>query len=113
MATYYVKQNDVGSVTPQTFLQDANGDAVNLTSASVRFLMAAPGVDPVVAEDAEVVDADTGEVRYTWLEGDLDDAGYYRAEWEVTYSNDAVETFPADGYISVVIREDLDVEASS
>ena len=113
MSTYYAKRGDVGSSVLEQLL-DADGDGVNLTGADVRFLMSVPEADePTVADDAEIVTAATGHVKYTWVDGDLDDAGYYLAEWEVTYAAGAVETFPADGYISVVVREDLDVEASS
>jgi hypothetical protein len=113
VTTYYAKTGDVGSSVTEQLL-DGEGVGVNLTSATVRFIMRAPGAaEPIVAEEAELVVAATGEVKYTWAEGDLDAAGYYIAEWEVTYSNDAVETFPADGYISVVVRDSLDIDASS
>lgn len=111
MKTYYVKTGDTGSPTPQTFLEDANGDGVDLNGAVVRFLMRAVGTaTPKVAADAEIVDASTGEVRYAWAEGDLDTPGVFRAEWEVTYSGGDQETFPSDGWIEAVVRADLDVE---
>lgn len=113
MTTYYAKTGDVGSSVTEQLL-DGDGDGVNLTGAAVRFTMRAPGAaEPIVVDEAELVVAATGHVRYTWLDGDLDTAGYYIAEWEVTYSNDAVETFPADGYISVIVRDSLDIDASS
>ena len=114
MSTYYVKRGDVGSSTPTTELLDSDRKAANLTEASVRFIMAADvGIAPTVAADAEVVgDEIDGCVRYTWVEGDLDISGHYLAEYEVTYADDSVETFPSDGYISVIVRADLDADES-
>lgn len=110
MTTYNVKQGDAGTFTPQSFLEDGAGAAVNLAGATVRFVMRAHGADTAkVAAAAEVVgDGSTGEVRYEWQAADLDTPGVYRAEWEVTYTGGAVETFPADGYITVVVVPDLD-----
>ena len=113
MATYYAVRGDIGSSTPASFLEDGDGNAVLLTGAAVRFLMALPGApDPKVAAEAEIVDEDTGQVRYTWTEEDLDAPGVYRGEYEVTYEGGAVETFPPDGWITVVVRDDLDDEES-
>jgi hypothetical protein len=107
--TYYAKRGDAGSTTPETFLLNGSGGAVILTGASVRFLMrAADSSTPKVAAAAQIVDAATGQVRYTWIAADLDTPGVYRAEWEVTYSGGAKETFPADGWIAVVVRDHLD-----
>jgi hypothetical protein len=109
MSTYFVKRGDVGSPTPETFLVDGRGEAVDLTAIQgVRFLVRAfSGGFPKVAADAEVIDADTGQVRYTWAEGDLDTPGVFTAEWEVTYAGGAKQTFPADGWISVEVWRDL------
>lgn len=108
--TIYAKKRDAGSFTPKTVLLDSAGNPVNLTGASVRFLMRSDEAStPKVAAAAAIVGAATnGEVRYTWVVNDLDTPGVYRAEWEVTYAGGAKETFPADGYIPVVIRPDLD-----
>ena len=109
-ATYYAKQDDISSFTPKTVLRDGYGNPVDLTGATVRFIMRKYGAStPTVATAGEVVPpATNGEVRYEWVAGDLDIPGLYLAEWEVTYAADEIETFPADGYIHVWVREDLD-----
>ena len=49
----------------------------------------------------------SGEVRYDWSVGDTAEAGSYQAEFEVTYSDGSMETFPNDGHISVKITDDI------
>ena len=105
--TFYIKQNDTGPAMLAT-LQDANGNAINLTGASVRFHMrSVGGGNPVVDAAATVVTAASGIVRYNWVAADTDTVGTYRAEFEVTYADASIETFPNDGYIVVQIIDDI------
>lgn len=53
------------------------------------------------------MNADAGSVKYVWTATDTATAGSFQAEFEVTYTNGAVETFPNDQSISIVITEDL------
>ena len=119
MTTYYAKRGDDGSITPETVLQDGDGNAVNINGGTVRFLMRAPGAATAkVSEDAENLqegdgsDGSKGKVGYIWQEADLDTPGFYRAEYEVTFSDNSVQTFPVSEYISVWVRPDLDDEES-
>jgi uncharacterized protein YfaS (alpha-2-macroglobulin family) len=52
---------------------------------------------------ATIHDAPNGVVRYSWGTDDTDEAGRYRAEFEVTYADGSVETFPNDGFHDVVL----------
>jgi hypothetical protein len=89
----------------QAVLADSEGDAIDLTDASVQFHLAEPrGGDTIIDEPADVIDATSGLVRYRWHVDDTDEPGRYRAEFEVTYANDDVETFPNDGFHDVVIK---------
>jgi hypothetical protein len=56
---------------------------------------------------ATVVTAASGIVRYDWLAADTDTAGTFQAEFEVTYSDGKIETFPNASYIEVVITDDI------
>ena len=49
-----------------------------------------------------------GYVNRTWVAGDLDVAGIYLGEVEVTFSSGAVQTYPAHGHIRLVVTEQLD-----
>lgn len=105
--TFYIKQNDTGPAMLAT-LQDANGNAINLMGATVRFHMRAIGGNQVkVDEPATLVTPLSGIVRYNWVAADTDTVGTYQAEFEVTYADASIETFPNDGYIVVRIIDDI------
>lgn len=107
MTVYFVKIGDVGSTIEETLL-DKDGAGVNLTGGTVLFVMQQHGSTAVLGGTAVLVNGGTvGEVRYDWRAADLAVAGHYRGEWQVTYSGGAIETFPQDGYIGVVVRDDL------
>jgi hypothetical protein len=105
--TFYIKQNDTSPAMLAT-LQDANDAAVDLTSASVRFHLR-PISSRTVKVDAAatIVTAVDGTVRYDWDAADTDTTGSYQAEFEVTYADASIETFPNDGYIRVEIISDI------
>ena len=104
---FYIKQNDTSPSMLAT-LQDANGDAVNITGASIRLHMRAIGSNQTTVDAAAtIVTAESGIVRYDWIAADTDTIGSYQAEFEVTYADASVETFPNDGYIRVEIIDDI------
>ena len=105
--TFYIKQNDTSPSMLAT-LQDADAAAVDVTGASIRFHMRAIGSTQVITdEEVVIVDAEAGEVRYDWQAADTATVGAYQAEFEVTYADASVETFPNDGYIRVQITDDI------
>jgi hypothetical protein len=82
----------------------------------VRFFMRDPTDYEIVAEGlAEksandtiaVLDAANGDVSYQWQAGDTDEPGMFEAEWEVTFGDGTIETFPNDGYIDIHIMSDI------
>lgn len=105
--TFYVKQNDTSPAMLAT-LQDADGNAIDITGSSVRFHMRAIGSPQTIVDaSATIVTADAGLVRYDWDAADTDTIGSYQAEFEVTYADASIETFPNDGYIRVEITDDI------
>lgn len=105
--TFYVKQNDTSPSMLAT-LQDAEGNVINLNGATVRFHMRPISSQTVtVDEAATIVTALDGLVRYDWKAADTATIGSYQAEFEVTYADTTVETFPNDGYIRVEIISDI------
>jgi len=48
-----------------------------------------------------------GKVRYDLSDGDLDQSGQYRYEWEVTFGDGGVLTFPGDEYARLYVRDEL------
>ena len=105
--TFYIKENDtVPSI--RAALQNGSGNAVDLIDASVRFHMRAIGGNAAAVDAAAtIVNAAGGLVQYDWDAADTADVGSFQAEFEVTYSDGTVETFPSNGYIRVEIIDDI------
>jgi hypothetical protein len=104
-----VKKNDTGSAIQAT-LTDATGAVVNLTGATVKFTMTADGSStPKVNKQTATVasPATAGVVQYAWQSGNLDTAGPYRGEFEVTFGSGAVQTYPSVGYLRIYVSPDL------
>ena len=107
MSTFYIKQNDTTPAIRAT-LQNGSGNAVDLASTTVRFHMREIGSSTTkVDASATVINANTGIVQYDWDAADTDTIGTFQAEFEVTYSDDSIETFPNNGYIPIVITDDI------
>lgn len=104
--THHMKRGD----TAPSLLYALTPTSTDLTGATVRFNMRGTGAGAVkVSRAAAAVVTATGTptVRYDWQAADADTAGYFEAEFEVTYAGGAVETFPNSGYIRVAITEDI------
>lgn len=102
---FYIKQND----TSPAFLYQTI-PAVDLSGAAVVFTMRLRGGNASKINRAAcsiVSPATAGAVRYDWQIGDTDVDGDYDAEFEVTYADGSVETFPNGGHISVKITGEL------
>lgn len=85
-------------------LRDAAGAVINLTGATVRFVMvdASNGSEAVNAL-ATLVDAANGVVEYQWADGDTNTNGLYLARWVVTTSAAHQLTVPNNGDLLVQI----------
>jgi hypothetical protein len=88
-------------------LKDASGAPVDLTDCSVSFHMAPLNRPAVISRAAHIENAATGEIWLVWAPGETDIAGIFRAEFEVVYQDGRRETFPNNGYISLLIQNDL------
>jgi hypothetical protein len=101
-----LKRNDTKDTISYTMTY-ADGTAVNLTGATVRFVMG-KGKTLITSATADIVSAATGKVEYTLKESDTLVAGNFNAEFEVTFSDGKIKTFPSDGYISLRIQPNVD-----
>ena len=102
---FSIKQNDT-SPSLQATLKDSAQTPVDLTGATVMFHM--KSVDGTIKVDRQmtVTNAAGGVVQYDWQSGDTDTVGTYYVEFEVTYADSSVETFPNNGNRAVsVVRE--------
>ncbi len=105
---FRIKTNDTSPRLAVT-LEDANGNPIGLAGCTARFHMKAFGADSLkIDSPTSIINAEIGLVEYPWVVGDTDTAGTYYGEIEVVYGDDTVETFPNNGYFTIIIREDLD-----
>ena len=85
-------------------LRDAAGAVINLTGATVRFVMvdASNGSEAVNAL-ATLVDAANGVVEYQWADGDTNTNGLYLARWVIALANGHALTVPNNGDMLIQI----------
>lgn len=107
MPDFIMKRNDT-SPAIEIQLLDNSGSAVPTNGATVRFHMKRSIDDVVVIDElATIVDDATGIHRYEWIIEDTAVSGLYYAEWEVTFADSKIETFPNDRHQSISIVDDI------
>lgn len=106
--TFYIKQNDT-SPKLEAFLQDDKGRPVNLTGSTVLFHMRLTSdlLAKVSSGSVTLEAATKGHVSYSWSSSDTDTAGIYQSEFQVSFVSGAVETFPNDDYIKIIVTDDV------
>ena len=93
-------------------LVGADGTAPSLTGATVEFHMTHALTGVVVVNTASHVTVEQNAapdtiVSYAWQTADVADEGTYLYEWEVTYSDGSIETFPNTRHKVLKIASDL------
>ena len=113
MADFVIKTGDTAPFLRQTLL-DYQDNPVDINGATVIFRMRHFQGDTVALtgspsndQNGDGSDGSLGYVSYEWGDGDLDDAGPYHAEWEVTFADGEIETFPNDSYIEILVLQDI------
>jgi len=104
--SFFIKQNDTSPALLAT-LKDFSGSAINLTGASVLFHMKDLSGTVKIDQAMTITNATLGLVRYDWQVGDTDTVGTYYVEFQVTYSDSSVETFPNNGNKVVSVVKEL------
>lgn len=102
--TFYIKRGDTSPKLVYTLEKVAS-----LVGATAVFNMrpvTARGADRI--ERAAATIEDTGGVLgFAFTEPQTAVAGVYHGEFEVTYGDSTIETFPNTGYITVKVHADL------
>ena len=106
--TFYIKQNDTRPEL-DVFLRDDKDRTINGTGATVKFNMRNASDNTVKVNNGSVttVSSTSGRVKYSFSAADTDTAGNFDGEFEVTFVGGQVETFPNDGFIKVIITDDV------
>ena len=105
-AMVVLKRGDTRTAIKAT-LKNPTGIAVDLTNASVKFIMADPYGTVKINRTAEIQDAPTGIVWFVFEPPETSVAGTYQAEFEVTFGDGRIDTYPNDDYLNVGIISDL------
>lgn len=103
---FRIKQNDT-SPSLEAKLSDNNLVSVDLTAATVMLHMKAVGGGVVLDQQMTITDDEGGVVQYDWQTGDTATVGTYYVEFEVTYADGSVETFPNTGSLPLIITREL------
>lgn len=102
--TFRIKRNDT---SPTLLYQLDLADGQTLVNATIRFHMNDAAGTSIVDDAGSIYDATEEQIQYAWSAADTVTAGIYNAEFEVTFADGSVETFPNDGYLRVRVYEDL------
>lgn len=107
--TLVIKQNDLLPRLAFTLYDvDVPVDLTLATEVSlvIRGLDGIKVQAPVTLADQSVLET-RGMGHYDWVAGDTDTVGIYKAEVRVVWPGDLPQTFPAGGYFTVKIIDDL------
>jgi hypothetical protein len=103
---FRIKQNDT-SPALSVILRNAKKQPVNLIGSTVRFHMKSESGKLIVNGLAELTDDENGVVTYFWKQGDTNTEGVCLGEFQVTYEDGNIETFPNNSYIKIGIVAEL------
>lgn len=105
---FYIKSND----TSPALAYELVPASVDLTGATVKFSMRQVGQNAaLISRSAAIVliATVTPTVKYVWQPGDVANRGdlLCEGEFEVTYADGSIETFPNSGYIPIHFQSDI------
>lgn len=103
-----VMKGDTFPIEYQILVEAGGGKKLplNLTNAtSVKFRMRPDGSATYSVDKAATIDSDreSGIVRYTWAAGETALAGMYIAQWEITWKDGTIKSYPSDQYLWIWI----------
>ena len=108
LQTFSIKQNYPRPIL-KAHLLDAEELPVNLTAAAIEFHMRVypAGTTKISAGSVTINDATQGKVQYSFSASDTNTADTYEAEFEVTFSDGTIQTFPTAPQATVTITDDI------
>ena len=106
--TWYVKKDDTRPHL-DVILTDDQLRPIDVSNSAVAFTMrdASSGVVKVENARCFFLAPSEGAVRHQWNAGHTDTIGVYEGEFRVEDENNRVQTFPSDGFISIIIVDSI------
>lgn len=101
--TFYIKQNDTSPALVYTLPKK-----INLTGATAVFNMkpiTVPEATPI--ERAPATISSDNKLGFEFEASHTALPGVYRGEFEITYADASVETYPNTGFITIKVTRDL------
>lgn len=104
MADLQLKQGDT-SPALEMQCQDNSGDPKDISGGSVDFHFKEQGAtETVISTGATITNGTEGRVKYQWQPDDTNiTPAIYEGEFEITYSDGYIETFPNTGNFTIEI----------
>jgi len=104
---FTITQNDTSPSIKATLRDGANA-VIDLTGAACKIhVMPLGGTVLKVDAATNITDATGGVVQYDWVAADTNAFGTFSVQFEVTYGNGSIETFPNSGSLPLVITKEL------
>lgn len=111
MSTVFMKQGDrLPALRVQ--LLDANGAAIDVTSATVTFRMRDTRTKALKVTAGACTKPNGGAdgvVQYAWGATDTDTVAAYEGEFACVFSGPLTQTVPTNGYVTVQVVDSLGV----
>jgi hypothetical protein len=105
---FIIKQGDTRDYI-RVPLQGSDGTAPNLAGATVAFNMKQSKKVIIDHGTCFIIDVPTATVEYRWQTADVTGYGSdFEGEFEVTYSDSTIQTFPNDVNIPIYIVQQVD-----
>jgi BppU N-terminal domain len=113
---HFVKAGNNGPSIRRTLIDPDTGFPLDLTGAAALFVVTNYTKTPAFSGDAIIEDAENGVVRYDFSADDTAEAGTFWAEFQITFAEGQIMTYPAGNseslrnYIRLYIVDGLAVE---
>lgn len=106
---FVIKQNDTLPRLPFQIFQPDGITPLDLTNATTIYICVRNRVTPDVnfKQRAVIADRTRGIGYYAWTAEDTEFPGEYQYEFEIVWADLNVQTVPVDGYLDLVIVDDI------
>jgi hypothetical protein len=108
VADFTIKQDDLEPGLFVTLVAPDGHAPIGLSAASIKVRVASTFTrSEIIYQDATLDDATTGDVSYSFVEGDTTVPGTYYVEFVVEWPGLRPQTYPPDGYLVLTIEPKL------